>query len=122
MCAKPLHLKMTKNESHKNLVGSYSMYALFTFPVGIHADTMGMKTIFLIGLALFATVCFGMTINTNPYFFSDCFSFYGMYTSATEGISKAWISNITDKKDTATAMGTFSGFQSICILLASSLT
>lgn len=32
-----------------------------------------------------------------------------------------WISNITDKKDTATAIGTFSGLQSICTMLASSL-
>ncbi|MFM2369490.1 MAG: hypothetical protein RL619_1796, partial [Bacteroidota bacterium] len=36
-------------------------------------------------------------------------------------ISKAWISNISDKKDTATAIGTYSGFQSICTLIASSL-
>ena len=36
-------------------------------------------------------------------------------------IPKAWISNITDKKDTATAIGTYSGFQSICTMLASSL-
>jgi predicted MFS family arabinose efflux permease len=46
---------------------------------------------------------------------------YGLYAAATEGISKAWISNITDKKDTATAIGTFSGFQSICNMLASSI-
>jgi hypothetical protein len=45
-----------------------------------------------------------------------------MYASATEGISKAWISNITSKKDTATAIGTFSGLQSICTMLASTLT
>jgi hypothetical protein len=29
---------------------------------------------------------------------------------------------ITDKKDTATAIGTFSGLQSICTMIASSLT
>jgi sugar phosphate permease len=44
-----------------------------------------------------------------------------LYAAATEGISKAWISNIADKKDTATAIGTFAGFQSICTMLASSL-
>lgn len=44
-----------------------------------------------------------------------------MYAAATEGISKAWISNITDKKDTATAIGFFTGFQSICTMLASSI-
>jgi len=49
------------------------------------------------------------------------FFLYGIYAAATEGISKAWISNITDKSDTATAIGTYSGFQSICTMLASSM-
>jgi len=98
------------------------IYALFAFPMGIFADKVGLKTIFIIGLALFATVYFGMSVNTNLYIFFGLFFLYGVYASATEGISKAWISNITDKKDTATAIGTFSGLQSICTMLASSLT
>jgi len=98
------------------------VYALFAFPIGILADKIGLKTIFIIGLAFFAAVYFGMAVNTNLYFFFGLFFLYGIYASATEGISKAWISNITDKKDTATAIGTFSGLQSICKMLASSLT
>ncbi|MFO7674529.1 MAG: MFS transporter [Lutibacter sp.] len=98
------------------------VYALFAFPIGILADKVGMKTIFIIGLAFFAAVYFGMAVNTNLYFFFGLFFLYGIYASATEGISKAWISNITDQKDTATAIGTFSGLQSICMMLSSSLT
>lgn len=98
------------------------IYALFAFPVGIIADKVGLKTIFIIGLGLFAMVYMGMSINTNLYLFFVLFLLYGIYAAATEGISKAWISNITDKKDTATAIGTFSGLQSICTMLASSLT
>jgi hypothetical protein len=65
--------------------------------------------------------------DTSPEFihglnvFIALFFLYGIYAAATEGISKAWISNITEKKDTATAIGTYSGFQSICTMLASSL-
>jgi len=98
------------------------IYALFAFPIGILADNVGLKTIFIIGLALFSIVYFGMSVNTNLYGFFGLFFLYGIYASATEGISKAWISNITDKKDMATAIGTFSGLQSICTMLASSLT
>jgi MFS family permease len=98
------------------------IYALFAFPIGILADKVGLKTIFISGLAIFSAVYFGMSINTNIYFFFGLFFLYGIYASATEGISKAWISNITDKKDTATAIGTFSGLQSICTMLSSSLT
>lgn len=97
------------------------IYALFAFPIGILADKVGLKKIFIIGLLLFSIVYFGMSVNTNLYLFFGLFFLYGIYASATEGISKAWISNITDKKDTATAIGTFSGFQSICTMLASSL-
>jgi MFS family permease len=98
------------------------IYASFSFPVGILADKVGLRTIFIIGLALFATVYFGMSVNSNLYFFFGLFFLYGIYAAATEGISKAWISNITTKKDTATAIGTFSALQSICTMLASSLT
>ena len=97
------------------------IYALFAFPIGIMADKIGLKKVFVTGLVLFSVVYFGMSANTNLYLFFVLFFLYGIYASATEGISKAWISNITDKKDTATAIGTFSGFQSICTMLASSL-
>jgi MFS family permease len=97
------------------------IYALFAFPIGILADKVGLKRVFVIGLLLFSVVYFGMSANTNLYLFFGLFFLYGIYASATEGISKAWISNITAKKDTATAIGTFSGFQSICTMLASSL-
>jgi len=98
------------------------VYALFAFPLGILADKVGLKKIFIAGLALFALVYFGMSVNKNLYFFFGLFFLYGIYAAATEGISKAWISNISDRKDTATAIGTFTGLQSICAMIASSLT
>jgi MFS family permease len=94
---------------------------MFSFPIGMLADKLGLKRIFLIGLSLFAVVYFGMSSITNIYLFMGLFFLYGIYAAATDGISKAWISNITDKKDTATAIGTYSGFQSICALIASTL-
>ena len=97
------------------------IYALFAYPLGIIADKVGMKKMFLIGLIIFSIVYFGMAFNTNLYLYFALFFLYGVYASATEGISKAWISNISDKKDTATAIGTFTAFQSICTMLASSL-
>lgn len=97
------------------------VYALFAFPIGVLADKIGLKKIFIFGLALFAIVYFAMSSSTNIYMFMAIFFLYGIYASATEGISKAWISNITDKKNVATALGTYSGFQSICAMIASSL-
>lgn len=90
--------------------------------MGVLADKIGLKSVFLGGLAVFSLVYFGMVVTTNIYFFAALFFLYGIYAAATEGISKAWISNISDKKDVATAIGTFSGLQSICAMLASSIT
>ena len=97
------------------------VYALFAYPLGIIADRLGLKNVFVGGLILFAVVYTGMAFNTNLYFFFALFFLYGVYAAATEGVSKAWISNITDKKDTATAIGTLAGFQSICTMIASSV-
>ncbi len=98
------------------------VFAIFAFPTGIIADKIGLKFIFIVGLALFSLVYFGMAINTNSYVCFVLFFIYGIYAAFTDGISKAWISNISEKKDTATAIGFYSGFQSICALVASSLT
>lgn len=98
------------------------VYALFGFPAGVLADKFGLKTIFLTGLALFSVVYFGMAFSSNLYVILGCFALYGIFSASTEGISKAWISNISDPKDTATAIGTFTGLQSISALIASGLT
>ena len=97
------------------------IYALSAFPIGILADKIGLKKMFIAGLSIFAIVYLGMGFSTDSYVIVGLFLLYGIYAAATEGIAKAWISNITDKKDTATAIGTYSGFQSICAMLASSL-
>ncbi|MBS1500820.1 MAG: MFS transporter, partial [Bacteroidetes bacterium] len=98
------------------------VYALFSYPMGSLGDKIGLKTIFLLGLAMFAVVYGVIAFNSNIYIFAGLFFLYGIYAAATDGISKAWITNITDKKDAATAIGTLTGFQSICAMLASSLT
>ncbi|MFA5843174.1 MAG: MFS transporter [Candidatus Gracilibacteria bacterium] len=97
------------------------VYALASFPIGVIADKIGLKKTLIFGLSMFAIVYFGMSMNLTVYTLLGLFFLYGIYAAATEGISKAWISNITNKSDTATAIGTYTGFQSICTMLASSL-
>lgn len=98
------------------------VYALAAFPIGMLADRMGLKNIFVAGLILFVMVYSGMTVTGSWYWYGALFFIYALYAAATEGVSKAWISNITDRSETATAIGTYTAFQSICTMLASSLT
>ncbi len=106
------------------LIGVYIfynlVYALLAYPAGILADKLGMKKIFLLGLFVFAIVYTGFAFNNNIIVFLALFLLYGIYAAATEGISKAWITNMVDKKETATAIGTYTGLQSIAALIASS--
>lgn len=97
------------------------IYALTSYPMGILGDRIGFRKTFMIGLVLFAAVYAGMAFNHDLYIFYFLFFLYGIYAAGTEGITKAWISNICDKKDTATAIGTYSAFQSIATMLASFL-
>ena len=82
------------------------------------ADKTGMKKILLLGLAMFAVVYFAFGFAGLWWHFAILFFLYGVYAAASEGISKAWISNISNKDETATAIGFFNSFSSIFSLLA----
>ena len=97
------------------------IYAILSLPLGILADKLGLKRIYLFGLVLFAAVYLGMSFDVGTEVTYVLFIFYGAFSAATEGISKAWISNICEKKDTATAIGTYAGLQSISAMLASTI-
>ena len=97
------------------------IYALFAFPLGKIGDRLGLKPTFVLGLGLYTIVYFGFSMHLSSHFYIALFVIYGLFSAATEGIAKAWISNVTEKKDTATAIGTLAGFQSICTLIASSV-
>jgi MFS family permease len=95
------------------------VYASVSYPMGILADKLGLKNIFCFGLILYAVVYGGIALQPSLPVIFLLFFIYGLYASATESISKAWISNIVEKKDTATAIGFYTGLASVFTLLAS---
>jgi len=92
-----------------------------SFPLGALADKIGLKTMLISGLFLFAVVylCFGFIASLTG--FVVLFFFYGIYAASTEGISKALISNLAGKSDTATAIGFYTSFASMFTLLSSTV-
>lgn len=95
------------------------VYAIAAFPIGLLADKIGLKNILIFGLLLFSLVYLGIAFANSTIVYLILFLLYGIYAAATEGISKAIISNISNPTETATAIGTFAAFQSICALMAS---
>jgi MFS family permease len=47
------------------------------------------------------------------------FTLYGIYASSTEGVSKAWISDLVEFKYRGTAIGLFTGLTSLSVMLGS---
>ena len=95
------------------------VYAAASYPLGSLADRFGIKKIYTLGLVLFAIVYAGFAFHPSTIFIFVLFFIYGVYAAATEGITKAWITNIAHKTDTATAVGFYTSCQSICSLFAS---
>lgn len=96
------------------------IYALCAYPLGILADKIGFRRIFILGLICFVAVYLGFGMFSGLRVFVLLFIIYALYAAATEGVSKAWITNVVQQKDTATAIGFYTSFQSLITLFASS--
>ncbi|MFI5129988.1 MAG: MFS transporter [Chitinophagales bacterium] len=95
------------------------VFALSSYPLGALADKLGFRKVFISGLVLFAIVYAGFALNPSTAMIFLLFFVYGIYAAATEGITKAWITNIAHSKNTATAIGFYTSCESICTLVAS---
>lgn len=107
------------------VIGAYIFYnlvfALAAWPMGILADKLGVKRVFLVGLGLFALTYAGFAMAMSLPVFYALFVFYGLYAAATDGVAKAWLTSLCDKKDAATAVGFYAGWQSVAALAANML-
>lgn len=95
------------------------VFALASYPLGALGDKIGLKKVFVSGLVLFAVVYAGFAFNSNTIMIFVLFFIYGIYAAATEGITKAWITNIAHKSNTGTAIGFYTSCESVCTLLSS---
>lgn len=97
------------------------VYAAASYPMGVLADKIGLKKVFVGGLALFAIVYAGFAFNTSAIVIYGLFFLYGFYAAATDGVSKAWITGIAAKGHVATAVGFYNSLQSISTFTASAI-
>lgn len=118
-------LLMAKNRglTDQNVIVAYILfnltYALTSFPLGILGDKFGLKRTLIGGLIAFAGVYSGMAFVHSTEGVFALFLLYGLYYAGTEGVSKAWITNLAPKESAATAVGFYTGMQSIFTLVAS---
>lgn len=94
------------------------IYALFSYSFGNLSDKFGRKRIYLIGLIFFALAYLGMGLFTNLIALVICFLLYGLFSAATEGITKAWISDLVGHDQLGVALGAHASLMSLGVLFA----
>ncbi len=97
------------------------IYALFSYPAGILSDKFSKRIIFGAGLIIFSLVYAGFSFADNLIIIFILFTLYGFYSAATDGISKAWISDFVEDENRATAIGLYNSVTGLGILVGSSL-
>jgi MFS family permease len=97
------------------------VYASVSYPAGMLADKIGFRSVVITGMALFGIVYSGFAFNPSIPVIFFLFALYGFYAAFTEGVIKAWITNLAGKHDTATAIGFYTSGESIAALFASIL-
>jgi len=95
------------------------VYAIFSLPAGIISDKIGPKKILLAGFLLFAVIYLFFGLITKGIFIWLLFPFYGIYMALTEGIGKAYISNLIPQEKAGTAFGIYQTTTGLCTFFSS---
>lgn len=118
----------TQKESNSELLAIIGyifynlVYASFSYPAGIISDKLGKRKVFATGLFLFAMVYSGFAFLSNIYVIFGLFTLYGIYAATTEGIVKAWVSDIVPDESRGSAIGLLTMLQSFAVMAGSVTT
>ncbi len=99
-----------------------AVYALFSYPAGILSDRTSKRIIFTAGLFIFSAVYFLFAFGNSIAVLTIAFTLYGFYSAATDGVLKAWISDLIEDEYRATIIGAFNFIAGFGMMFASVIT
>ncbi|MBI5124033.1 MAG: MFS transporter [Candidatus Omnitrophica bacterium] len=94
-------------------------YSALSFPFGILSDKIKRKWVIIGGFSIFALVYFGFARFANQSTVWILFFIYGFYMAMTDGVSKAFISDVVPQDSRATAIGIYYCVTGLLTLFAS---
>ncbi|MCD6547611.1 MAG: MFS transporter [Nanoarchaeota archaeon] len=94
-------------------------YAVFSMPAGILSDKFGRKRLLMIGYLIFALTCFSFAFINLPIFAWILFAFYGIQIAIVNGVSRAFVSDLSPQNKKGTAMGIYHTSVGLSLLPAS---
>lgn len=92
---------------------------LLAIPLGSLSDKIGKEKILIAGFLIYAAVYYGFGITRSIGAIVALFALYGFYSAATDGIQKAFVSDLTDKNKQGTGLGIYNALLGITLLPAS---
>ena len=99
-------------------VGYNVVYTLTSYPAGVVADRFTPRTVFALGLLVFAVAYFGLGVTEDPAVAWLLIGAYGAYTGLTDGVGKAWVSGLLPRSSQGTGQGIFQGVLGAGVLVA----
>jgi MFS family permease len=92
---------------------------LLSIPVGSLSDRVGKEKILIAGFLIYAIVYYGFGVTGSIGTIIALFALYGIYSAATDGIQKAFVSDIIDENKKGTGLGIYNALLGITLLPAS---
>jgi MFS family permease len=92
---------------------------LLSIPVGSLSDRVGKEKILIAGFIIYAIVYYGFGATGSIGTIIALFALYGIYSAATDGIQKAFVSDIIDENKKGTGLGIYNALLGITLLPAS---
>lgn len=101
----------------------YTMFnlvvVLVSLPAGVLSDKIGRKRVILIGFLVFFLAYSGFALASNSSQIWPLFAFYGFYSGLTEGVGRAFASDLLKSNQRGTGLGVYHFLIGIAALPAS---
>jgi len=95
-----------------------AVYAAASYPAGALSDRWPPQRVIAAGLGCFALTYIGLGVVSDVRFVWPLFAVYGIFTAATDGVAKAWVSTTVPASLQGSAQGTFAGLSGAAVLIA----
>ncbi|HMA36931.1 MAG TPA: MFS transporter, partial [Chloroflexia bacterium] len=97
------------------------VYSLLGTPLGALSDRWGRAPVLITGYLAFAGVYAGWALANQSWHAIVLFLIYGVYAAATDGVSKAMVTDVIPKAQRGTALGWYNGMTGFVALPANVL-
>ncbi|MBU1017511.1 MFS transporter [Patescibacteria group bacterium] len=94
------------------------VYAAFAIPMGKLSDRVGRKIVLIAGILLFGVTSLGFGFMATAITIWPLFALYGLFMAVTDGVSRAYVSDLAASDKRGLAFGTYHTIVGITVLPA----